>query len=150
MTSQDPTAPTHPVHVVQTLESYNELLSSHQYVVVDFHATWCGPCKAMNPLFTQHATKHASPGQIAFAKIDIDEVPDVAARYRVTHIPTFLFVRNGEAYEEVRSANPPKLQAAIEEMAAEQIAKGNVTAAGKGGAKDDGNEVAKAIEDSDW
>ncbi|KAF3005292.1 hypothetical protein E8E14_008431 [Neopestalotiopsis sp. 37M] len=153
MASQEPAASTNPVQIIKSVESYNELLSSHQYVVVDFHASWCGPCKAMNPIFTQHATKYATPGQIAFAKVDVDEVPDVAARYRVTNIPTFTFVRDGEAYDEVRAAHPPKLKAAVEEMVAEQSAKSKATAAAGGGhgdAENESNEVSKAILDDDW
>ncbi|KAK9771764.1 putative Thioredoxin domain-containing protein [Seiridium cardinale] len=130
------------VQVIRSTAEYDTLLKSNKFVVTDFHATWCGPCKAMAPLFTQHATKHSSPGKVAFAKVDVDEVPEVASRYRVTNIPTFLFVKDGEGYEEVRSANPPKLKTAVDEMVAELVK--------ETGAADEGNDVAKALQDENW
>lgn len=166
MTSQAPTDSSS-VHVIQTTESYNELLKSHKYVAVDFHASWCGPvstppshphsfapvcpdahllstqCKAMSPLFEKFAAEHAAQGSVAFAKVDVDEVPDVAARYRVTSIPTFMFIKDGREYEEVKSANPPKLKTAVDEMIAE-LSKATA------GAADDKNDVAKAIQDEKW
>lgn len=136
------------VQIIRTTQEYNDLLSSNKYVVTDFHAVWCGPCKAMSPIFAQHAAKHSSPGNVAFAKIDVDEVPDVAARYRITNIPTFLFVKDGEEYEDVRAANPPKLKTAVDDVIAE-LAKSTKDATGdvqSGG----GNDLAKAIQDEDW
>lgn len=100
----------------------------------------------MSPIFAQHASKHSSPGKVAFAKIDVDEVPDVAARYRIANIPTFLFVKDGEEYEEIRAANPPKLKTAVEEMVAE-LAK---TKDASGATEDKGDDLTKAIQDEDW
>lgn len=138
-------ATTETIHTIHSKDEYNALLSSHTYVVVDFHASWCGPCKAMAPIFSQHASAHAAPAKVAFAKVDVDEVPDVAARYRITNIPTFVFVKDGEEYDEVRAANPPKLKAAVDEIA-DSLAKEGKTAPGG----DEGNAVATAIQDENW
>jgi thioredoxin 1 len=62
----------------------SKLLSSTKAVVVDFHAVWCGPCKAIAPTFQQLADQYASPGRIAFAKVDVDEVQEVAQKYGVS------------------------------------------------------------------
>ncbi|KAK8065738.1 hypothetical protein PG997_012485 [Apiospora hydei] len=131
------------ITTVASASEFDALLGANTYAVVDFHATWCGPCKAMAPVFEQHAAQHASAGRVAFAKVDIDAVPDVAARYRITTIPTFLFVKDGDAYEDIRTASPPKLKAAVEDVAKELAKEG--AAAGK-----DQNEVAAALKDEDW
>lgn len=127
------------VKVITSAGEFNKLLAEHRYVVTDFHAAWCGPCKAMAPIYEQHAAQHTVPGKVAFAKVDVDEVPDVAARYRITNIPTFLFVKDGEEYEEIRQADPRRLKTAVEEVAAEVVKLGDAD-----------NDVAKAIGDEDW
>ncbi|KAI1840908.1 hypothetical protein JX265_013404 [Neoarthrinium moseri] len=124
---------------IASASEFNQLLKDNKYVVTDFYATWCGPCKAMAPLYEQHAAKNAAVGKVAFAKVDVDAVPDVAARYRVTNIPTFLFIKDGEEYDEIRQANPPKLKAAVDEIAVE-VAKLN----------DGDSDITKAIQDEDW
>ncbi|KAK7935046.1 hypothetical protein PG985_000541 [Apiospora marii] len=133
------------ITTISSASEYDALLAANTFAVVDFHATWCGPCKAMAPVFAQHAAQHAAPGRVAFASVDIDAVPDIAARYRVTSIPTFLFVKEGEAFEEVRSASPPKLKMAVEDVVKELAKEGAGAEAGK-----DGNEVAAALKDEDW
>ncbi|WYZ43556.1 hypothetical protein EsH8_VI_001255 [Colletotrichum jinshuiense] len=72
------------------------LLASTTHVVVDFYADWCPPCRAIAPVFSQLADKHASDGRLAFAKINVDHVNAVAGRYNVSAMPTFLFFRDGK------------------------------------------------------
>lgn len=105
---------------LDTTEAFDAFRRAHPHVVVDFYATWCGPCKAMAPVFAGHARDH-SP-RLAFAKLDVDAVPEVAARYSISTIPTFLCLRDGEVAEEVRSAAPPQLKKAVESLAAQAAA----------------------------
>eukprot|EP00300_Choanocystis_sp_HF-7_P040647 c7146_g1_i1.p2 GENE.c7146_g1_i1~~c7146_g1_i1.p2 ORF type:complete len:110 (-),score=23.66 c7146_g1_i1:83-412(-) len=79
------------VHVGSTEEFDNEV--STGLVVVDFSAAWCGPCKRIAPKFEELA----SSGRIAakFLKVDVDECEEVASRYDIRSIPTFLFFKNG-------------------------------------------------------
>ncbi|KAK1751250.1 thioredoxin-like protein [Echria macrotheca] len=72
------------------------LLSSTTHVVVDFYADWCPPCRAIAPVFSELADTHAQDGQLAFAKVNVDHVTDVAGRYGVSAMPTFVFFEKGK------------------------------------------------------
>ena len=73
-------------------------------VVVDFWAPWCGPCKAVEPVLAE--LERASDGSVAFAKVNIDENPEVPSRYDVFSIPTTILFDGGEAKETVIGARP--------------------------------------------
>ncbi|KAF5659074.1 thioredoxin [Fusarium heterosporum] len=71
------------------------VLSSHTHVVVDFYADWCPPCRAIAPVFSNLADTHASKGQLAFAKVNTDHVKEVATKYGISAMPTFVFFSGG-------------------------------------------------------
>lgn len=72
-----------------------EVLKSELPVLVDFFAQWCGPCKMMAPLVDKMAEKYE--GQMKIGKLDVDDAMEIAQKYRVASIPTFIFFKNGEA-----------------------------------------------------
>ena len=69
---------------INSSSQFESLLSSNQYVVVDFHAVWCGPCHMIAPVYDQLAKQHSKPGSIAFVKVDVDEQQDIAENYGIT------------------------------------------------------------------
>ena len=70
-----------------------EVLDAAQPVLVDFWATWCGPCRRMAPIVAQLAEDYA--GQIKVGKVNVDEEPELANRYSVNAIPTLILFRDG-------------------------------------------------------
>lgn len=79
-----------------------EVLESDVPVLVDFYADWCGPCKMMAPVVEQLAG--ALEGRVRVGKLNIDENMDIAGKYRVMNIPTFLIFKNGQEQERIVGA----------------------------------------------
>lgn len=71
-----------------------EVINSKEPVLVDFFATWCGPCKMIAPFIAQLADKYE--GRMKVCKANVDEVPDIASSYGVSSIPTLLIFKDGE------------------------------------------------------
>ncbi|KAI5481691.1 hypothetical protein MNV49_002917 [Pseudohyphozyma bogoriensis] len=96
-----------------SLSQHNSLLEAKKdkLVVIDFHATWCGPCHAIAPKFEQMATQYK--GVATFCKVDVDAAADVAKQYGIRAMPTFVFLKGGVKVDEVRGANAPAIEAAI-------------------------------------
>lgn len=82
--------------MAQTITSNNieELMATGKPVVIDFSATWCGPCKRIAPLIDTLAEKYADRAIIG--KTDIEEEEDLAMKYGIRNVPTVLFIKGGE------------------------------------------------------
>ena len=76
-----------------------EVLKATEPVLVDFHATWCGPCKAMAPALEQVAAE--MQGKIKVVKVDVDENPAVTGTYGIRAMPTLLIFKNGKTGRQI-------------------------------------------------
>lgn len=73
-----------------------EIINSGKTCLVDFFATWCGPCKIMSPVIDEIAEEN---GDVVVGKVDVDEADEIAGRYGIMSIPTIMVFKNGEAVE---------------------------------------------------
>jgi thioredoxin 1 len=81
-----------------------EVLKSSTLVLVDFWAVWCGPCRMVAPIVDEISKEYA--GKLKVLKLNTDENPDVAGRYKIMGIPTLMFFKNGERVDQVVGAVP--------------------------------------------
>lgn len=74
--------------------SFNTIINSETPVLIDFHATWCGPCKALAPILEQ--VKKELEGAVKIIKIDVDKNQPLATKYQVKGVPTLLLFKSGK------------------------------------------------------
>jgi thioredoxin 1 len=90
------------MHVQQG--DWQNVESSTKPVLVDFWAEWCAPCRLLAPTFERLAATYGD--EISFAKVNVDELPELAGQYGIRSIPTLLLLREGKVVEELVGARP--------------------------------------------
>jgi thioredoxin 1 len=94
-----------------------EVLKADGLVMVDFWAIWCGPCRMIAPTVEEIAKEYS--GKLKVCKLNTDENPDIASRYKIMGIPTLMFFKNGEKVDQIVGAVPkPQLKAKIDQLLA--------------------------------
>ncbi|KAF3346099.1 hypothetical protein VdG2_05358 [Verticillium dahliae VDG2] len=109
------------ITLVSSKAQFDKLVKETPYVVVDFYADWCGPCKQIAPLFQQLSETAAEIESVKFLKVDTEANSDVAAAHQVTALPTFMVFKNGKVLEKIQGADPRKLQSVIEPKGCELL-----------------------------
>ena len=89
---------------IATNTSFDELLQSEKLVIVDFWATWCGPCRMLSPLLDE--VEAEMDDKVEVVKVNVDDADEIAMRFRIMSIPTLLFFKNGAMVDRSVGAMP--------------------------------------------
>jgi thioredoxin 1 len=89
---------------VATNTNFSELLQDEKLVVVDFWATWCGPCRMISPILDE--VEEEMPDKITVVKVNVDDADEIATQFRIMSIPTLLFFKNGQMVDKTVGAMP--------------------------------------------
>jgi thioredoxin len=98
---------------------FTTILSSNRITVVDFYADWCGPCKAIAPIYEQLSAQLSRPGTLAFTKVNVDSQKQIAQTYNITAMPTFMIFKSGRESKRIKGADIKALDAAVKQLAQE-------------------------------
>lgn len=103
------------VHTVADMADFDSQLekAGDKLVVVDFFATWCGPCRLIAPKVQEFSVSDDFKDSVVFLKVDVDDIEELATKYNVRCMPTFLFFKNKSKIEEFSGANEDKLKELI-------------------------------------
>ena len=96
---------------VVTNTNISEILASDKPVMIDFWATWCGPCRMLAPTVDDIAKEY--DGRVVVAKCNVDDADDVAMQFRIRNIPTLMFFKGGEMVNRLVGAVPKQEITAI-------------------------------------
>lgn len=98
------------VKQITSVSEFDSAIAVDKLVVVDFFATWCGPCKMIAPMIEKFAAEYSTAD---FYKLDVDDLPEVAQKNEVSAMPTLVLFKNGKEVAKVVGANPAAIKQAI-------------------------------------
>ncbi|KAF9454155.1 thioredoxin-domain-containing protein [Macrolepiota fuliginosa MF-IS2] len=131
---------------IQSVSQLNQILSKskEKLSVIDFHATWCGPCHMIAPTFEALSKKYTN---VNFLKCDVDAARDVASLYSVSAMPTFIFLKGSTKIDQVKGADRNALESTLRKHATSSTAA--FTGAGRTlGGDQAPNDMARDVKNS--
>ncbi|CEP61094.1 Trx3p LALA0_S02e06590g [Lachancea lanzarotensis] len=101
------------VKSLDSLQDFQKAISNKNLSVIDFYATWCGPCKVIAPHFDKLSSQHTG---VDFYRVDVDASPDVAGYCGISAMPTFLLAKESQTVGKIVGANVRGLEQAIRDL----------------------------------
>lgn len=100
--------------------SFNEMVNTDQGILLDFYASWCGPCKVMSPIIDELAEEYKDRAIIA--KVNSETNPNLSSHFRIKSIPTLIFIKNRKVIEVINGLVPkPNLKEMVDDLIAYQF-----------------------------
>lgn len=84
-------------------ENFNEIINTEKTILIDFFATWCGPCRMVSPIVDEIAEEYP---EYVVAKVDVDQNPELAAQFKVMSIPTLVVIKDKKVINQSAGARP--------------------------------------------
>src|ERR1700761_4703885 len=100
---------------ITSAQHFSQVLQSSRIVVTDFWADWCGPCKAIAPVYEQLSSQLSRANVITFTKVDTDQQKEIAQTYNVSALPTFMIFKQGREAKRIKGADPKQLNEAVKQ-----------------------------------
>ncbi|PWN25983.1 thioredoxin [Jaminaea rosea] len=102
---------------IKSFEQFKEVIGGSKPTIIDFWATWCGPCKMISPIFEKISDTPVGE-KLGFYKVDVDDQEQITQELGIRAMPTFVVFKDGDKIDTVVGADPAKLQAAISKYGA--------------------------------
>ncbi|KAF7998353.1 hypothetical protein HCN44_009751 [Aphidius gifuensis] len=101
------------VQVIEGLPSLEKIIAEagDKLIVIDFFATWCGPCKMIAPKYEELSKENTN---VVFLKVDVDDNEEIAIKYEISSMPTFVFIKNNQVVHQFAGASLDKLKDSIQ------------------------------------
>ncbi|KIY50532.1 thioredoxin [Fistulina hepatica ATCC 64428] len=107
------------VKPITSFDEFTTLINSGKTVIIDFWATWCGPCRAISPIFERLSEEEAfATAGVEFYKVDVDEQQQISEEVKIKAMPTFIAFKDGNVIEQMIGANPNQLMALVNKFKA--------------------------------
>ena len=103
-----------PIKEITSSDVFDKILSQYSKVIVDCYADWCGPCKQIAPFFVEQSNKYPN---ILFCKLNVDENEDLASRYNIQSLPTFMTFKNGALAYQAKGASQDNITKLLKDLA---------------------------------